>query len=775
MRRPLFWTKSRVNVLTERTHLRLEIHGLVQGVGFRPFVFRMAQACGVKGWVQNTGEGVVIEASGHPDQIHQFIQGLSQQKPEGTRIEDVEVKPGQEANRQDFVILESRATDVTTYFPLDVAICAECRRELFSAANRRFQYPFITCARCGPRFTIVRALPFDRQNTSMSKFKLCPQCAQEYSDPTNRRFHAQTISCPQCGPQLSLIRADNAPRARHQDAIMQAAALLIEGGAVAVKGIGGYHIAVDALNEAAVQRLRQKKQRPDKPFAVMFPDLARLREFAQPTDAECQALLGPVAPIVLVKPYPHKSLAPSVSGGAPLLGAMLPQSPLHLLLIDACDRPLVMTSGNPAKGPVIIHDGRALEQLLPLVDALLIHDRDILHHADDSVVRCKDRKATVLRLGRGLAPCVIPCAGPSGILALGGHQKNSFALTNQNKLFVSQDMGNLDDYQNLQRLEAEIHSWLDLMKLHPVLVLHDQHPDYGSSRLAPRLHQRTFGIQHHEAHVMACVLEQQPAGSGLALAWDGWGLGNGDELWGGEVYDVNPEGGSPSLRRIGTLHPFCIAGGDKAAREPWRCALGVAHALFAEDAHEALERYGAAGCLREKGAAAVLLPLLSRGMASKHCRSVGRIFDAVASFLDITQACTYEGQAAIYLEGLVDEASNFEPYPMKIHSEAGLHILDWRPGIMALLTDIKQGAASHVISARFHQMWIQGVLMLLEQTEHECVFLSGGVFQNAYFDKVLREQLEKRHISVHSPKGLPLHDGNLAPGQVLWALSRGIL
>lgn len=645
--------------------LRLEIHGLVQGVGFRPFVYRMAQAHDVKGWVQNTGDGLVIEATGDADRLHQFIARLTSEKPHGARIDSLDVLEGEGAQREDFVILESRVTRVSTDFPLDVAICEECRRELSSPGNRRFQYPFITCTYCGPRFTILRALPFDRQNTSMAKFALCSECAEEYSDPENRRFHAQTISCPDCGPQLKLLMVDGGVRGWNQDALRQAASLLREGGVLALKGIGGYHIAVDATNERAIQNLRQRKRRPEKPLAVMFADLQRLHDFAQPTEAECQCLLSPASPIVLLKQHPQRRLAPGVGQGAPLLGAMLSHSPLHLLLCEACEFPLVMTSGNTSGGPVIIQDDDAFRKLGPLVDAVLTHDRDILHHADDSVVRVWDRQRTVLRLGRGLAPYVIPCAAPSGILALGGHQKNSFALTNQNKLFISQDMGTLDAYQNLQRLDAEIRSWFDLMKLQPACALHDQHPDYGSTRLATRIHRKAPGIPHHEAHVMAFYMEQQSMEAGLALAWDGWGLGAEGELWGGEFYDVKPREGKAWLRRMGSLLPFILAGADRAAREPWRCALGVAHALFGERADRKLEHYGAAACLRQKGAD-IVLSLLQKGQSSAQCSSVGRIFDAVASLLNIKQVCTFEAQAPMLLEGQVEEGHVFDPYPLII-------------------------------------------------------------------------------------------------------------
>jgi hydrogenase maturation protein HypF len=761
-------------VRIETSHLRLEIHGLVQGVGFRPFVFRMAQAHDVKGWVQNTGEGVVIEAMGDTESLHHFIRGLRNEKPGGARIDSLDIKPAEEQPRQDFVILESRASAVSTDLPLDVAICEECRRELHTVGNRRFQYPFITCAVCGPRFTILHALPFDRHNTSMAKFRPCSQCAAEYSDPGNRRFHAQTISCPECGPTIALVGAGDRGTGFQQDAIRQAVSLLREGRVLALKGIGGYHLAVDATNEAAIQGLRLRKKRADKPFAVMFAELTRLHDFARLTEAECAALLSPVSPIVLVKPHPLRRLAPSVGQGAPLLGAMLPHSPLHLLLCEAFDAPLVMTSANHSGGPVIMDDESALNLLGPLVDAVLTHDREILHHADDSVLRLCDRESMVLRLGRGLAPCVIPCAGPSGILALGGHQKNSFALSNQNKLFISQDMGRLHDYQNLKRFESEIRFWFDLLKPQLSCVLHDQHPDYGSTRMAPRMQQRTRAIQHHEAHVLACMLGQD-ADSGLALAWDGWGLGTDGTMWGGEFYDVNLRREGSGFRRIGSLLPFRIAGGDRAAREPWRCALGVAHSVFGENAYESLEYFGAGACLREKGAADIVLPLLDGGLASMHCSSVGRIFDAVASILGITQVCTFEGQAAMLLEGLVDEAHAFDPYPVTVHWKEGFARVDWRPGIKALLFDVKQGLSHPLIAARFHQMWVQAVLLMVEQTGHETVFLSGGVFQNVYLQRCLRQQLEQYQITVHSPKGLPLHDGNLAAGQVQWALVQGIL
>jgi hydrogenase maturation protein HypF len=763
-----------VNVPIDGTSLRIEIQGLVQGVGFRPFVFRLAQAHDVKGWVQNTGEGVVIEARADAGRLQQFMIGLRSEKPVGARIDSLEIKSGEEQHAKNFAIRESRVSTVSTDLPLDVALCVECRRELSSKENRRFQYPFITCASCGPRFTILHALPFDRDNTSMAKFRLCPACAAEYSDPGSRRFHAQTISCPDCGPRLTLMGRGGLVMGMDQDAISQASSLLRDGGVLALKGVGGYHLAVDASNEVAIQGLRQKKKRPEKPLAVMFDGLKKLREFAQPTQAECEALLSPASPIVLVKPHGMRRLARGVGQRAPLLGAMLPHSPLHLLLCQAFDSPLVMTSANESGGPIITDDGQALQLLGSFVDAVLTHDRDIVHHADDSVVRLFDEGRVILRLGRGLAPCVLPWAGPSGILALGGHQKNSFALSHQKKIFISQDMGKLDDYQNLKRCESEIRSWLNLMKIQPACILHDQHPDYGSTRLALRMHQRTHGIQHHEAHVLASGMNQLE-NAGLALAWDGWGLGSDGTLWGGECFAVNLCGDDSGLRHMGSLLPFPIVGRDRAAREPWRSALGVAYTLFGERASDRLDYYGAGACCQERGALDTVLPFLGKGLASASCSSVGRIFDAVASFLGIKQVCTFEGQAAMLLEGQVDEDLAFDPYPVAIQRTEELYRIDWRPGITALLQDVMQGLAVSFIAARFHQMWVQAVMLMLEQTGHQQVFLSGGVFQNVYLQRCLRKELQKRNVSVHSPRGLPLHDGNLAAGQLQWALLQGIV
>lgn len=771
-------------MITVRTaRVRVTVNGTVQGVGFRPFVCRVARSMGLTGWVANHPSGVLIEVEGPPARIEDFVERVRTEGPAAGRIDDMAVSPVPSQGETSFVIRASVEDGAKRLvIPPDLATCADCLRELRDPRDRRFRYPFLTCTHCGPRFSIVTDIPYDRANTTMSRFPLCEACRVEYEDVHDRRFHAEPIACPVCGPQLELWYANGDVIAQREDAISQACALIRQGGIVAVKGIGGFHLWADAASETAVRRLRERKVRPEKPLAVMFPSLDAVRACCDLSLEEEQWLASPQAPIVLAHRKTGGMLAESVAPGNPLIGAILPSAPLHHLLMAEWQHPVVATSGNLSEEPIVFDEAEALRRLGGLADAFLVHDRPIARPVDDSVVRvCSGGSdLVILRRARGFVPQTITlseevCQGRTDapILAVGGHLKNTIALLAGNQALMSQHLGDLGTVEAGAVFRRAVEDLQRLVGAKPSMVACDRHPDYWSTSFA-RACAESFGVplvpvQHHHAHVAACMAEHNLDGEVLGVAWDGAGYGSDGTIWGGEWLRATYQG----FRRVAHVRPFRLPGGEQAAREPRRCALALLWETFGADALD-LASAERDDRLEQR---LVLAAMLQRQINSPVTTSVGRLFDAVASITGFCHAATFEGQAAMAVEwaamrGRSSESGGEAGYPLPLHredGEEGLWIADWRPMIRTMVDEGQGGMDPERMACRFHVTLAELIGRVAEQVRVPRVVLTGGCFQNGLLLSLARRRLEQAGFTVYSHRLVPPNDGGLSLGQAVVA------
>lgn len=751
---------------TEPRRLAIRVAGVVQGVGFRPFVYKAARAEGLSGWVANQADMVLVEVQGPAEHIERFLDVLRNSPPPQARVERLEVEPiaVQPGPPEPFAIRASRGGEPRPATPADLATCADCLAEIRTPGERRYRYPFTNCTNCGPRWSIIEGLPYDRTRTSMAGFAMCADCRAEYERPADRRFHAQPIACPHCGPQLTLRDGTGAEIAQRDDALRRAAAALRDGQIVALKGLGGFQLVVDATNASAVARLRQRKRRPDRPLAVMMTDLAQAERYCQLSADEAAVLRSHQAPILLLRRRADAPpLAPGVAPGNPYLGVMLPYTPLHWLLLDDVARPLVCTSGNLSEEPMATRLDDALERLGPIADLVLTHDRPIARPVDDSVARVGPTGLELLRRARGFAPLPIALDEPAPvILALGGHLKNTVALTVGGQVVLSPHIGDLDSVLSVEVHERAVQDLLDFFQVAPELVACDLHPDYASTRHAERLAAR-YGVplvrvQHHEAHAAACMVEHRLRGPLAALTWDGTGYGTDGTVWGGEAFSC-AEGGV--VTRMAHLRPFSLPGGDRAMREPRRSALGV---LFEID--PALASHHAAG----DGQSSMLVQLLARRVNCVRTTSMGRLFDAVAALCGLPAVTSFEGQAAMALEYAAD-AQCQESYPFPL-SPGELAVADWEPAVRRMLADRAAEVPVASIAARFHNGLADLAVAMARRAGLAAVTLSGGCFQNLLLSTRVRERLLAAGFQVYSHRQVPPGDGGLALGQTLVAARR---
>lgn len=757
-------------------HIR--VTGIVQGVGFRPFVWRLAQQLGLSGWVRNDAQGVEILAQGNRPRLTELQRGLRNDAPPLARVDTVQAQDMTAKPFAAFSIIASQSGQASTAIGPDVAVCADCLDELFDPASRRWRHAFITCTHCGPRFTVTRALPYDRPQTSMAAFPLCPACSSEYTAPADRRFHAETTCCPQCGPRLSLSDAQG--QAITGDPIAQSWRLLQSGGIVAIKGLGGFHLACDARNAEAVARLRLRKNREAKPFAVMLANVASVATYAQVSETERALLASRERPIVLLRST--ATCAPALPGVAPgllNLGVMLPTTPIHYLLFhEAAGRPagsawltepqalvLVMTSANPGGEPIVRDTEEAHTRLAGIADAFLDHDRDIVARCDDSVIRPLGETWQFVRRSRGYAPAAIrlPHTGPS-VLALGAHLKNTVCLTRGDEAFLSPHIGDLDNAANCEFLDETVQRLCALLDVKPGLVAHDLHPDDYSTRAAIQYAQQhglaTLAVQHHHAHIAAVCADHGWCGPVLGLALDGVGLGTDGTAWGGELLKVD----GAQFERLGHLQPLPMPGGDRAARAPWRMAAAVLHELGRDT--EIVPR-----C--QDPAASTVAAMLMRQFNCPRTSSMGRVFDATAGLLGISATLAYEAQAAILLEqaatGFVEAHGWPEPLPdgYSISDDGQLNLLP----LLALLTnagDAAQAAASfHATLVTALADWVLGAA---QSTGLTTLAWGGGCFLNALLATHLRQDLEHHGIMVLAPGLTAPGDGSIALGQAWVAM-----
>ena len=757
--------------------IRVAVHvtGVVQGVGFRPFVYGAATQRGLAGWVANRCDGVRLEVEGERTVVRDFLAALARDGPPAADVASIEVAELAPAGLQRFRVVESVVgTARRPTLPADLATCDACRAETRDPCARRHRYPFTNCTRCGPRYTVIESLPYDRARTAMRRFRPCAACAREYADPGDRRFHAEPIACPACGPVLRLVDRENLRQAEGDAAVGAAAQALAGGLIVAMKGLGGFQLLTDATNADAVARLRARKRRPHKPFAVLFATAAAVRAACRTTRAEDAVLVGPAAPIVLV----HRrsagddpaapAIAAAVAPGSPWLGAMLPATPLHALVAEAVDRPLVCTSGNLAEEPLCIDDDEARARLGAIADLFLVHDRPIVRPVDDSVVRIGPRGPMVLRRARGFAPLPLRIvAGPNAptVLALGAQLKSTVALHLDGEVVLSQHLGDLHTVEGSALLERTVDDLLAFFAVRPARVACDLHPDYASTRLAVRL-ANDWGVplervQHHHAHVAACVAEHGLTGPVLGLTWDGAGLGADGTLWGGEALLAD----GARCTRVGHLRPFPLPGGEQAVREPRRAALGLLHALGGDLPADAVGHLFTAGELR------VLLRLLDAGVQTAVTSSVGRLFDGVAALLGVGAGVSYEGQAATAVEVAAAEAGSAEPYPFPL-GDGVPAVADWGPLVRAVLDDRRRGVPVARSAARFHAALAALAATLAVRIGLPRVVLAGGCFQNALLVEAVRTRLVAAGFTVHLPERYPPNDGGIALGQALVAIRR---
>ncbi len=763
----------------EICRLRLDLRGMVQGVGFRPFVYRLARALQLTGWVGNTGQGVAIEVEGPPAVLDEFVRRLQADKPEHCVLQEIEQSFQSLVGGRTFAVRESDAAGPPTALILpDLAVCADCLRDIGAVANRRYRYPFTNCTHCGPRFSILEALPYDRANTTMNRFVMCAECQAEYDNPADRRFHAQPNACPRCGPHLALWDPDGQVLTTHDDALQAAAKAIRQGAVVAVKGLGGFHLFVHARDEAAVRRLRHRKNREEKPLALMAPDLAWVKAHCQVSPEEQDLLRSAEAPIVLVRRKAAGAAAPAVAPGNPYLGVLLPYTPLHHLLLAELQVPVVATSGNRSDEPICIDEGEALERLRGIADLFLVHDRPIVRHVDDSVVRVVLNRPLMLRRARGYAP--VPLTVPQllpPLLAVGGHLKNTVALAIGRQIYVTQHLGDLDSAPAYEAFQKAVADPVRLYHVQPLAVACDAHPDYLSTRFAEKSGLPIHRVQHHLAHVRACMAENEVTGPVLGVVWDGTGYGLDGTIWGGEFLRVPasrgrrlPEiaHGEPSeedvgFLRLAYLRTFPLPGGEQAIRQPRRSALGLLYALFGDALFTGRERI-----LREfsKQELRVLQTMLARGLHTPATSSAGRLFDAVASLVGLRQRAHFEGQAAMELEFALDGIQTDEAYPFDF---TGQGIVDWAPLVYDILNDTRIGVPLGLIAARFHNTLVAIIIEVAHRVGVEKVVLTGGCFQNAYLVEHAVGGLRKAGHQVYWHRHFPPNDGSIALGQILAA------
>ena len=781
----------------ERT--KIILRGAVQGVGFRPFVYRLATELQLNGWVLNSAQGVFIEVEGERAVLERFVLALEKTKPPRAVIQSMEVSFLDALGYESFEIRESSDRGKKGVFILpDIATCVDCLREILDANDRRCRYPFTNCTNCGPRFSIIESLPYDRCNTSMKNFALCAPCEREYHDPTNRRFHAQPTACPRCGPQAEFWDASGAVLSRRDEALLAAAEVVRAGKILALKGIGGFQLIVDARNEDVVVRLRARKHREEKPFALMYPSLDCVMEDCQVSELEKRLLLAPESPIVLLRRKKASGrLASAIAPANPNLGVMLPNTPLHHLFVRELGFPVVATSGNLSDEPICIDEQEALARLQGIADFFLVHDRPIVRHVDDSIVRMMCGRELVLRRARGYAPLPVHMERPlPTVLAVGAHLKNNVALSVGTEVFISQHIGDLETseaYSAFRKVAADLPRLYDVS---PEIVACDLHPDYLSTKYAVGLGSAGFQlaasgilpgalraessqqdaakggqdaraprsickVQHHWAHVLSCMAENELDPPVLGVSWDGTGYGSDGTIWGGEFLVANGE----SFERVAHFRRFRLPGGEAAIREPRRTALGVLYEMWGA------KMFGRRQLAPMQSFSASELPVIQQLLAKRInapiTSSAGRLFDAVASILDLRQRVSFEGQAAMELEFAIEQEGD-EMYRFQISAESP-RIVDWQPMFEEIVSDYQHGRSVGDISTKFHNTLAEIVVAVAKKIGAEKVVLTGGCFQNQYLTERSVRRLRESGLRPSWHQRVPPNDGGIALGQIMAA------
>ncbi|MEA5569708.1 carbamoyltransferase HypF [Calothrix sp. UHCC 0171] len=762
--------------------LCITIQGGVQGVGFRPFIYRLAKELKLVGWVKNSAEGVLIEVEGDNHTLEIFRQRIQIEKPQHAFIQSLKFIFLEPVNYTNFEIHRSIDGNKTALIAPDIATCANCLKEIFTPTNYRYHYPFTNCTNCGPRFSIIKALPYDRSRTTMKNFVMCNICHTEYENPRDRRFHAQPNACPQCGPHLQLWNRQGDVLASHDTALQMAADMIRQGEIIAIKGLGGFHFIVDARNNNVIKKLRSRKQRQEKPFALMYPTIELVKEHCEVSEIEEKLLNSSPAPIVLLRykgwnkaEIPQETVntnAPafSVAPANPYLGIMLPYTPLHHLLMAELNFPVVATSGNVSEQPICIRENEAIKQLGNIADKFLIHNRPIYQPVDDSIVRLVMDAPTVLRHARGYAPSAIPINSQSKIIAVGAHLKNTVAISINQQVLLSQHIGDLENIHTVNTFKQVIQNLSQIYDFQPDAVACDLHPNFLSTQLAQQLAQNfnipLIPVQHHYAHVLSCMAENQINDSVLGIAWDGTGYGLDGTIWGGEFLLIK----DISFQRIAHLRNFALPGGEKAIKQPKRAAIALLYEVFGDSLWEMrsllpIQAFSAPEFR-------IIQAMLQRDFNSPKTSSCGRLFDAISSILGLCQEITFAGQAAMALEFTInglktDESYDFAPIkPTNVHQDLPI-IIDWEITIKQLLKDMQTGLSISKISAKFHNTLVEIMIVVAKYVGAKKVVITGGCFQNKYLTERAIQRLRAENFCPYWHQSIPTNDGGIAVGQIV--------
>ena len=746
--------------------LEIKISGLVQGVGFRPFVYRLAKELELKGWVNNSAQGVLIQVEGNPENLTQFLTKLKSENPPRSRIDSLKFRPIESIGYDSFEIRESINGDKKTPILPDLSTCSDCLKEIFDPHNRRYHYPIANCTNCGPRYSIINSLPYDRSNTSMKEFLMCADCQHEYENSRDRRFHAQPNACPICGPQLALQNAQGEILSTKNQALLETINAIQQGKIVAIKGLGGFQLIVSAIDSVAVQKLRECKHRPDKPFALMYPNLNLVKQDCQVNDLEEKLLTSAEAPIVILKKKHHNSqnLAPEIAPNNPYLGVMLPYTPLHHLLLAQLKIPIVATSANLSDEPICIDEQEALLRLGNIADLFLIHNRPIVRPLDDSIARIINHQETLLRRARGYAPFSIPLADQHSdlppILAVGGHLKNTIAIAHHQNIYLSQHIGDLSNRLTYQTFNQIIENLYNLYEFKPEIIAHDAHPDYLSSQYVHTQNLELIPIQHHYAHILSCLVDNQLEPPLLGIAWDGTGYGVDNTLWGGEFIHVT----QTNWQRIAYFQPFKLPGGEKSVKEPKRIALSLLAQLninLLENLPVTLKNQFT------KSELTLFKNILEKNLNCPLTSSVGRLFDGISLILGICHQGSFEGQAAIALEFATLETKTDEFYDFNLTQNK---IIQWQPMLRAILEDLNHNIPINFISAKFHNTLVEIIVAIAKLVGEKKVILTGGCFQNLYLAEKAIDRLKIENFVPYWHHQIPSNDGGISVGQILGAI-----
>jgi len=778
----------------DTTRMHIFVSGIVQGVGFRPFVHNLAQQHSLTGSVRNSAGSVEIEVQGSDAAVKTFIGQLRSEAPVRALIKDLHTSIlAPVAGQACFQILDSNASNTVglpRFLPADTATCKDCLDELFDKSNRRYRYPFINCVNCGPRFTIITALPYDRQSTTIADFTMCACCQAEYENPGDRRFHAQPNACAQCGPSLSYLDAQLMPGDLRNDwqdeaALSFSLKQLAEGKIVAVKGLGGFHLFADAGDESAIGRLRKRKRRNHKPFALMMADLEMVRRYCVLSEEEAHELTGTIRPIVLVDKLETCELPPELAPGIDRLGVMLPYTPLHHLMLADYGKPVIATSANFTEEPIAIDNEEAMARLDQIADGFLLHDRKIHSGYDDSVLHFVGSHKYTLRRARGLAPLPIPLPFRSQVSAFasGAHLKNTFCFIDSDQAFVSQHLGDLDNIETHDRWHQTFQTYSRLFQFKPQIVGHDSHPDYASTVFAIKIAADNglpiFSVQHHHAHIVSCMIEHGLTQPVLGVCFDGLGYGLDGTLWGGEFMRVS----LADCQRLAHFHPVPLPGASQAIKQPWRMALSHLASSGIAPNSQAMKVFRDRLCRRYTDVVVeYAFKQIEKKLNSPLTSSCGRLFDAVSALLDVCQLSHYEGQAAIELEALATRAESTlqfreaDIYPFQIDNDSMPFVIKQETMVQALYADWLQGLDRGKIALKFHHtiaQIIKGVCLITSQsTGLRTICLAGGVFQNRLLARISRKLLEEAGLDVYFPQLLPANDGGLSLGQAVIALAQ---